>query len=508
MSSRSNIILRILAAILLVCLLTLLLFIFSKVYANFKGASNVVNVYEKVSSEFDHHHPYFKWLPDGENIGGNINPFIRSDIQKAYLRSWASANLSIRDHKDLGLIEHYSEEMRTKITQYFKGDYDSVIENIDLNHELELHFISFDKQVVSFTDHNVRTIQRIKNQVQTPIQEEVFDYKVVMTLDDGKWRINKMLRTEEADTSFYKKRKPISFNAADIRGVNYYPQKYPWRKFWSHFPKDTIESDFKLIDSLGFNTIRFFIPFNEFGGPHISEDNLLKLDFLISTAKIHDLKVMPTLFDFPVGFELLKYTGYDRHLKIILERYKDEEAIIAWDLKNEPDIDFEYHKKEDVLAWLDFMIKQAKRYDENHPLTIGWAHIENGSYLSENLDFVSFHYYEEIDKLNDRFEVLQSAVGDKEILVSEYGMTSYDGFYPGAHSETEQSEYIVALNNFMLEKGMGGMLWSFYDFDEAPSDIFGWKPWVKATQKEFGIINADGSQKPSATQIKNIFRNN
>ena len=508
MTKRSKIISRILAAIILVCFLVLLLFTLSKVFASFKGATNVVNIYKKVSSEFDHHHPYFKWLPDGENIVGKINPFLRSDISKAYLRSWASANLSIRDQKDLGLAEHYTDEMRSKITQYFDGDYDNVIESIDLNHELELHFISFDKQVVSFTDRNVRTIQRIKNEVQTPIQEEVFNYNVVMTLDDGKWRINKMVRAAEVDTSFYKERRVFDFNATDIRGINYYPQKYPWRKFWAAFPKDTIVSDFKLIDSLGFNTIRFFIPFNEFGGPHISEENLLKLDFLFSAAKAQGLKVMPTLFDFPVGFELLKYTGYDRHLKIILERYRDEEAIVAWDIKNEPDIDFNYHKKEDVLAWLDFMIKQARRYDDNHPITIGWAHIENGAYLSESVDFVSFHYYEAFEELDKRYEVLKSAVGAKDILVSEYGMTSYDGFLPGGHSETEQSEYIAALNGYMLEKEMGGMLWSLYDFDEAPSNIFGWKPWVKATQKQFGIINADGSQKPSAQQIKNFFRNN
>jgi len=211
---------------------------------------------------------------------------------------------------------------------------------------------------------------------------------------------------------------------------------------------------------------------------------------------------MPTLFDFPVGFELLKYTGYDRHLRILLERYADSETIIAWDLKNEPDLDFQFHKKEDVLDWLDFIIKQAKKYDPNHPLTVGWAHPENAHYLSENLDFVSFHYYLSLKELADVTKEVKSMCSDKQILVSEYGMTSYDGFWPGSHSESEQTQYIAGVNEFLLDQDMGGMLWSLYDFDEAPSDIFGWKPWIKASQKKFGIIKADGSQKPSAKQIK------
>ena len=233
MNKKSNIIFRIIAAILLVCLLSFLLFIFSKVFASFRGSTNVVNIYKKVSSEFDHHHPYFKWLSDDEDIVGKINPFIRQDVQKAYLRSWASANLSIRDQRDLGLIEHFTDEMREKITQYFDEDHKSVIENIDLNHELQLHFISFDKQVVSFTDRNVRTIQRIKKNRQTPVVEEVYNYKVVMTLDDGKWRVNKMKRADIVDTSIYSVRKELDIATSNIKGINYYPQKYPWKKFWS-----------------------------------------------------------------------------------------------------------------------------------------------------------------------------------------------------------------------------------------------------------------------------------
>lgn len=503
---------RILAAILAVFVLGFIVLTLSKVFSYYKISSQIVNVYDKVVSEFDHHHPHLKWLPDGENIVGKINPFLRKEIQSAYLKAWASSNLSIRDQKDLGLEEHFTDELRYKISQHLNEEsaihnQDSrnrnvKIESIDLNHEIELKFVSFDKQVVSFTDSNVKTLQRIGATNKTAVHESIYNYKVVMTLDDGKWRINKMIRGNIIKDSLAVQRDLFPINIAAIKGINYYPQKYPWKKFWGAFPVDTIEEDFKIINDLGFNTVRIFIPFNAFGGPHIQSAHLNKLDKLIEIAEKNNLKLMPTLFDFPVGFELLKYTGYDRHLKILLERYSDSKTIAAWDLKNEPDLDFQFHRKEYVLDWLEYIIKQAKKYDPHHPITIGWAHPENAHYLSDELDFVSFHYYLELSKLGEIAKNVQSQSPDKQILVSEYGMTSYDGLWPGSRSESEQTQYIAGVNEYLGKNRMGGILWSLYDYDEAPSDIFGWKPWIKASQKKFGIIKADGSQKPSAKQIK------
>ena len=508
MNSKAHYIQRFFAAIVLIMALVAMTALFSKVFSNYKKSTGTVNIYQKLSSEFDHHHPHLRWLPDDDNIEGNINPYLRKEIMSAYLKSWASANLSQFKQQDFGLVEHFTDDLRRKINpENFHQLKPSIIESTDLNHEIKLHFISYDKQVVSFTDKNVRVLNRYKTGDKTTLSEESFSYEVVMTLDDGVWRIDKMLsipsdKPQKTETAQVLKLKP-----SNIKGINYYPSQYPWKKFWEHYPEDTVAQDLKVMKSLGFNTVRIFIPFIEFGGPYIPEERFKKLDHFLSEARKNKIYVMPTLFDFPVGFELIKYTGYDRYLKSIMNRYHDNRMIIAWDIKNEPDLDFEYHSEEIVLDWLSFIIVQIRKYDKFHPITIGWAHPENAHHLHQDLDFISFHYYRSLEELENEIKNLKAKTQTTKLVVSEYGMTTYDGIFPGGHTEKEQSEYIAAFKQYLKKNKIGYCLWSLYDYSEAPSDVFGWKPWIKANQKQFGIIKADGSLKPSALKIKKSIKN-
>ncbi len=151
------------------------------------------NHYELGIAQLKNHNPEMEWLVDDTNIEGTITHLLRKEITKAYSDAWGLLNLSIVENKDLGLAGYYT---KPKIDAINSISYDKglIIERSDLNHQMKLHFISFDNQVISFTDYGVivETTYAIDN---TPITvRDTSDYKIIMTRNDGRWLVNKLLR--------------------------------------------------------------------------------------------------------------------------------------------------------------------------------------------------------------------------------------------------------------------------------------------------------------------------
>ena len=73
------------------------------------------------------------------------------------------------------------------------------------------------------------------------------------------------------------------------RGVNYYPSRYPWRRFLTQTDSATIHEEFALLQSVEFNTLRIFL-WNEAlfmcpgSGAVPVADAFLRLDGIIQKA--------------------------------------------------------------------------------------------------------------------------------------------------------------------------------------------------------------------------------
>ncbi len=102
------------------------------------------------------------------------------------------------------------------------------------------------------------------------------------------------------------------------------------------------------------------------------------------------------MFDFYGNYELKDWTLTQRHAQTIVTAFKDHRALFGWDIKNEPDLDFESRTQENVLAWLEEMIIRIRSWDPKHPVTIGWSSAEAAQNLGEQVNFVSFHYYQDL----------------------------------------------------------------------------------------------------------------
>ncbi len=191
MATRSSIS-RFYLSILSLIVLSLFVYSLATLISYFHSSTAELNKYDLGLNQLAEHQPMVTWLPDNADLRGEINPYIRSDIEKAYVDAWGILNLSILNQTDLGLNENWSDRKTEQLRQALSSE--NIIDRKDLHHNIKLHFISLDKQVVSFTDERVATKTKVKWQGQETIYTDTSDYKVLMTLDDGKWRVNKMVR--------------------------------------------------------------------------------------------------------------------------------------------------------------------------------------------------------------------------------------------------------------------------------------------------------------------------
>lgn len=190
--SSKKIILRTLHLGLATVIFALIIFNLGKLITYFKTGAEKVNKYELGLKILPDHKPDLKWLTDDNNIMGDINPYIRKEIGQSYIDAWGILNLSLQHQLDLGLKENFTDIKIEQINKSFISK-DSIIRK-DLKHQLKLHFLSYDKQVVSFTDKNmVSSYENLFISKSNPYLD-TSSYKVVMTLHDGKWLIDKLHR--------------------------------------------------------------------------------------------------------------------------------------------------------------------------------------------------------------------------------------------------------------------------------------------------------------------------
>jgi endo-1,4-beta-mannosidase len=270
------------------------------------------------------------------------------------------------------------------------------------------------------------------------------------------------------------------------------------------FNIDIIGNDFKIIKDAGLNSIRIFVPYLDFGKANVKPEKLEKLQKVLDTALKQDLKVVITLFDFYGNYDILDWTLNHRHAEKIVEKFKDHEAILAWDIKNEPNLDFDSRGKENVTAWLDFMIILVKSIDKKHPVTIGWSNTKSATILKDKVDVVSFHYYDELAEFENEYLDLKNKIKNKPLILQEFGISSYGGFWrPFVGSEKKQANFYKEIQKVMSKNSIPFISWTLYDFDNIPKEVLGRLPWRTNPQKKFGFISNTGEKKLSYKYLSN-----
>jgi endo-1,4-beta-mannosidase len=298
-----------------------------------------------------------------------------------------------------------------------------------------------------------------------------------------------------------------------LRGINYYPMRAPWRRFLAHSDVETVATELDLLRQTGFNSLRIFLWNNALftcpGSGAIPNMNaFLRLDTVIRLAAEHDFRLIVTLNDLPdLSPDAAAYPLYDNPLHIqlqtafIVQRYRDEAAILAWDVRNEGDIDYGSNNptrvlfpREKVLIWLEQASAQVRSLDPNHLITAGWLY-DNEATIPY-VDFVSFHHWGTADELRQRIINLRDQTS-KPILLQEFGYSTFNV------SEEEQAR-LIRENKELAEtyELAGWMIWTAFDFPLDATCNPPACPDQENMQHHFGLWRTDYTPKPAVEVLQ------
>jgi len=464
------------------------------------GADKTSMLHLEVPME-DVYKPSLNWI-HLENPGRPMESQALGEITNDYMNAWHVRNIAYKKNDSYGIEDFYTEDARTQLysnidlnkakNQYYK--------RTTINHNPSLDFYTADGTMVVFKDYNVEEYQEVYEGENLLFKEkDTTSYQVMMLLEDGFWRIRHLKEIPNLKDTTTVEPRDIENKLAQIkslRGINYYPKDSPWDTFGKKFNDTIINADYQIIQKMGLNTIRIFVQYEDFGKNNVDSKKIKLLKQSLDHAYKNNLNVLITLFDFYGDYDVANWTLTHRHAETIVNALKDHPALLGWDIKNEPDLDFKSRGKQRVLSWLEQMLINIKKWDRKHPVTIGWSSPEAGIELLEQVDFVSYHYYRDIDNLLNSHKLLAERSQEKPILLQEYGVSSYKGLWnPFGTNEQEQAEFHKKTQNIFSKNEIPFMLWTLYDFTEIPKEVVGRLPWRKRAQEHFGLIDKNGETK-------------
>jgi endo-1,4-beta-mannosidase len=180
----------------------------------------------------------------------------------------------------------------------------------------------------------------------------------------------------------------------------------------------------------------------------------------------------------------------------IVRRYRNEPAILAWDVRNEGDIDYgaqsSDHKlfsQEEVIKWLEHITQVVRENDPNHLVTAGWW--GDPLVTSPYVDFLSFHQFDSFDiqKLQNRIEQYRRGSG-QPLVLQEVGYHSWAEAPDGPRDESTQAEILGRVANAVEETEISGwVVWTAFDFVLAPGQPANYEHF-------FGLWRTDLTPKP------------
>jgi len=497
-----------------VLLMLLMLLGFSNILIYFySGAERESMLHSEFQSQ-QTYVPHVKWAPL-KNEGRRVHREAIEKIEYDYLKSWYVKSISLKNNSPYGVDDYYTDSSRVNLYDAIAHNKKQqiVIDGTSLSHELTLDFYSEDGTLVVFTDENVKQYQRVfKNNKLQFIARDTSSYKVMMLLEDGFWRIRHLQRKEPRRNTVIPRSTGWIKTSRDkiivekkqfiIKGINYYPKELPWTMFSEDFDPSIIATDFNQIKKIGLNTVRIFVPFVDFGKSNIIDEKLNKLEQVLDIAEKQQLKVIVTLFDFYGDYTVLNWTETHSHARKIVEKFKNHTAILAWDVKNEPDLDFKTRGQLEVTEWLVQMITLIKEIDENHLVTIGWAKIENAHLLKDRVDVISYHYYNSANAFTKKYNRLKADIPNKPLVLQEFGKSSYQYIWnPFIKGEQVQANYHKKMQAHFKKDTLAFMSWCLYDYDTIPTSVVGKLFWRKRRQQQFGFITTKGVPKQSFSFI-------
>ena len=291
-----------------------------------------------------------------------------------------------------------------------------------------------------------------------------------------------------------------------IKGICYDP--VPIGKTKRNF--DTIDKDLLLMQEAGINTIRVYSPIDDLG--------------ILNKIDEAGIKVI-TSFGYNQNgyYDILNGTYID-----YINKYKDHNAILLWELGNE----YNYHPEwfnMNIDNWylaMNNAAKKIKQIDKNHPVSTAHGEIPNkkAREMGSNIDIwgINVYRWDDPTPLIEEWE----KVSDLPLYLSETGSDSYmtkdyNEFKKGINEDAQAAaNHNIIKNVFKMKDRLTGLvIFQFVDGlwkagNPEKQDIGGWAPnsigvpYDGSPNEEFwGIVDINRNKKKTFEVIKKFFNN-
>lgn len=189
------------------------------------------------------------------------------------------------------------------------------------------------------------------------------------------------------------------------------------------------------------------------------------------------------------------WAHYDAQTGYIVRRYRNEPHILAWDLRNEGDLDYgarpgdtAQFSQAEVIAWLAHISQLIRENDPHHLLTAGWW--GDPTVTNPYVDILSFHHWSEAGQLQARLDDYQQR-NDKPILLQEVGYHSWAEAPYDQRDELGQADILGRALEIAEARDIAGwVVWTAFDFVPAAGQ--------PATHEHFfGLWRVDLTPKPA-----------
>ncbi len=318
-----------------------------------------------------------------------------------------------------------------------------------------------------------------------------------------------------------------------ICGVNYWPRKTGVH-MWKEWDAESIDAEFRQMAELSLNACRVFLLWEDFQpDPYrVSEEAMAKFDELVKISKAHGVGLIPTFFTGHMSgenWDVPWRSGRDPYedpfmlraqTRLVREfalRYRDEDAILLWDLSNEPDIFAKPKSVDAAWLWTHLLYRELKTYDPERQVTLGihatslfWPGPFRIGDVSEANDILCMHPYplytelcpEPLDSLRSTYFVpfacrFTEGMGGKRVLLEEFGSTTQM-----VAPEVEARFHSAALYSALANGVIGALAWCFGDFVKQTRLPYESTPY----EVGFGITAKDGKVKEKGLVLSEFAR--
>lgn len=257
-----------------------------------------------------------------------------------------------------------------------------------------------------------------------------------------------------------------------VKGVNYYPSAHGWQKMWVEWDQAMIETELARATGLGFNTVRAFIHYDEFGGANVKPGVLARMEQFLYFADKAGLRAEFTFFPYTRNYTPATRADQKNHVRQILERFRDDERILGWGVTNELDIyvalvNGELTAHPYALDWHQDLANYMQTLDPNHLIIAATAWPDSLRSLDlRPVDVVTLHYYDRMDSFVGaamQARTLMKSLGQvRPILFEEFGKDFSLG--PPAAEVSEYFNY--AWDSIYQTDLAGGLVWLLNDTEQ------------------------------------------